>query len=207
MYLDDDPEVSSCILTQEEIDIKERIWVTENADWLRKDHVKRIKAELQAAADREAGIDPDEAGQGKGKGRGKKKKRGRLGDVSYLDKGDKDKNGQPGGEDGEEGGAARSAREAMLKMMAHRGYSRRVNYDVFTSLFPEEEEAARQRSSRSSTSTTAGEKRPSSVTRATASGSASPALTPTVEKDAAAGPEKVTAAVSPSSRRPTIAVA
>jgi transcription initiation factor TFIIIB Brf1 subunit/transcription initiation factor TFIIB len=199
MYLDDDPEVSSCILSQEEIDIKERIWVAENADWLRKDHVKRIKAELQAAADREAGIDPDEAGQGRGKGRGKKKKRGRLGDVSYLDKGDKNKDGQPGGEDGEEGGTARSAREAMLKMMAHRGYSRRVNYDVFTSLFPEEEEAARQRSSRSSTSTTAGEKRRSSVTRATASGSASPALTPTVEKDAAAGPEKITTAVSPSS--------
>lgn len=199
MYLDDDPEVSSCILTQEEIDIKERIWVAENADWLRKDHVKRIKAELQAAADREAGIDPDEAGQGRGKGRGKKKKRGRLGDVSYLDKGGKDKDGQPGGEDGEEGGTTRSAREAMLKMMAHRGYSRRVNYDVFTSLFPEEEEAARQRSSRSSTSTTAGEKRRSSVTGATASGSASPALTPTVEKDAAAGPEKITTAVSPSS--------
>ena len=199
LYLDDDPEVSSCILSQEEIDIKERIWVSENADWLRKDHVKRIKAELQAAADREAGIDPDEAGQGKGKGRGKKKKRGRLGDVSYLDKGDKNKDGQPGGEDGEEGGAARSAREAMLKMMAHRGYSRRVNYDVFTSLFPEEEEAARQRSSRSSTSTTAGEKRRGSVTGATASGSASPALTPTVEKDATAGPEKITTAVSPSS--------
>jgi transcription initiation factor TFIIIB Brf1 subunit/transcription initiation factor TFIIB len=199
MYLDDDPEVSSCILSQEEIDIKERIWVAENADWLRKDHVKRIKAELQAAADREAGIDPDEAGQGRGKGRGKKKKRGRLGDVSYLDKGDKDKDGQPGGDDGEEGGTARSAREAMLKMMAHRGYSRRVNYDVFTSLFPEEEEAARQRSSRSSTSTTAGEKRRSSVTRATASGTASPAPTPTVEGDAAAGPEKITTAMSPSS--------
>jgi hypothetical protein len=198
LYLDDDPEVSSCILSQEEIDIKERIWVAENADWLRKDHVKRIKAELQAAADREAGIDPDEAGQGKGRGRGKKKKRGRLGDVSYLDKGDKDKGGQPGGEDGEEGGTTRSAREAMLKMMAHRGYSRRVNYDVFTSLFPEEEEAARQRSSRSSTSTTAAEKSRGSVTRATVSGSASPALTPTVEKDTAAGPEKIATAVSPS---------
>jgi transcription initiation factor TFIIIB Brf1 subunit/transcription initiation factor TFIIB len=197
--LDDDPEVSSCILSQEEIDIKERIWVTENADWLRKDHVKRIKAELQAAADREAGIDPNEAGQGKGKGRGKKRKRGRLGDVSYLDKGDKDKGGRPSGEDGEEGGAARSAREAMLKMMAHRGYSRRVNYDVFTSLFPEDEEAARQRSSRSSTSTTAGERRRSSVTRATTSGSPSPARTPTVEKDAAAGPGKSTTAASPSS--------
>jgi transcription initiation factor TFIIIB Brf1 subunit/transcription initiation factor TFIIB len=199
VHLDDDPEVSSCILSQEEREIKERIWVAENADWLRKDHVKRIKAELQEAADREAGIDPDEAGQGRGKGRGRKKKRGRLGDVSYLDKVDKNKDGQKGGENGEEGGTARSAMEATLKMMAHRGYSRRVNYDVFKSLFPEEEEAARQRSSRSSTSTTPAEKRRDSGTRATASGSESPASTPAVEKDAAAGAEKTMTAIVPSS--------
>ena len=198
-YLDDDPEVSSCILSQEEIDIKERIWVAENADWLRKDHVKRIKAELQAAADREAGIDPDDAGQARGKGKGRKRKRGRLGDVSYLDKGDKSRDSQAGGEDGEEGGTARSAREATIKMMAHRGYSRRVNYDVFKSLFPEDEEAARQRSSRSSTLTTISEKRRGSGARATASGSGSPASTPAVEKDAAAGAEKTTIRVSPSS--------
>ena len=192
IYLDDDPEVSTCMLSQEEREIKERIWVTENADWLRKDHVKKIKAELQAAADREAGIDPDDPGQGRGKGRGRKKKRGRLGDVSYLDKGNTDKDGQRDAEEGEQGGAARSAREATLKMMAHRGYSRRVNYDVFKSLFPEEEEAARQRSSRSSTSTTAGEKRPLSGPRATASGSGSPVSTPALEKDAGTGAEQTT---------------
>ena len=196
VYLDDDPEVSTCILSQEEREVKERIWVAENADWLRKDHVKKIKAELQAAADREAGIDPNDPGQGRGKGRGRKKKRGRLGDVSYLEKGEKNKDGQVGGEEGEEGGTARSAREATLKMMAHRGYSRRVNYDVFKSLFPEEEEAARQRSSRSSTSTTAGEKRRGSETRTIASGSGSPASTPAVEKDAAAVAEKTTTIVS-----------
>jgi hypothetical protein len=199
IYLDGDPEVSSCKLSLEEQEIKERIWTAENADWLRKDHVKKIKAELQAAADREAGIDPDDAGQARGKGRGRKKKRGRLGDVSYLDKGDKNKDGQAGGEDGEEGGTARSAREATLKMMAHRGYSRRVNYDVFKSLFPEEEEAARQRSSRSSTTTTAGEKRRGSGARTTASGSGSPASTPAIEKDAAAGAEKTTTTVAPPS--------
>ena len=199
VYLDDDPEVSTCMLSQEEREIKERIWVTENADWLRKDHVKKIKAELQAAADREAGIDPDDPSQGRGKGRGRKKKRGRLGDVSYLDKGDTDKDVQRGAEGDEQAGTARSAREATLKMMAHRGYSRRVNYDVFKSLFPEEEEAARQRSSRSSTSTTVGEKRPVSGPRATASGSGSPMSTPALEKEAGTGAEKSTTTASPTS--------
>ncbi|RYG94490.1 MAG: hypothetical protein EON58_16120, partial [Alphaproteobacteria bacterium] len=32
---DDDPDVASCILGPEEVRIKERIWVTENEDWLR----------------------------------------------------------------------------------------------------------------------------------------------------------------------------
>ena len=195
IYLDDDPEVSTCMLSQEERDIKERIWVAENADWLRKDHVKKIKAELQAAADREAGIDPDDPSQGKGKGRGRKKKRGRLGDVSYLDKGDKRQDGQGGAEDGEEGGTARSAREATLKMMAHRGYSRRVNYDVFKSLFPEEEEATRQRSSRSSTSTTAAEKGPEAAAKATGSESGSPVSTSAPDRDGAAGAEESTTTV------------
>ena len=141
--LDNDPEVSSCLLTPAEKVLKERIWVHENADWLRKDHAKKIRIELQEAADREAGIDPDEARNGKGR-RGKHRKK-RLGDVSYLNK--------PGGQDGgtategvENLTSEQRAAKSTIQMIQQRGYSRRINYDVLNTMYPDEEQTERERS-------------------------------------------------------------
>ena len=141
--LDDDPEVSSCLLTPAEKVIKERIWVHENADWLRKDHAKKIRIELQEAADREAGIDPEEARSGKGR-RGKHRKK-RLGDVSYLNK-SSGRDGEPAGEGAENLTSEQRAAKSTIQMIQQRGYSRRINYDVLNTMYPDEEQAERERS-------------------------------------------------------------
>ena len=135
---DDDPEVSICLLTPAEIEIKERIWVEENREWLRQDHAKKIRAELQAEYDKEHGIDPNDRD---GKGRKKRKqRRGRVGDVSYLDK-DKNKDGAEGsGERSRE----RSASESTRRMLEQRGFSKKINYALYATLFPEESEQLRE---------------------------------------------------------------
>ncbi len=44
---DDDPEVAHCVLSAEEVAIKERIWVHENRDYLREQQRKLLKAQLE----------------------------------------------------------------------------------------------------------------------------------------------------------------
>lgn len=39
---EDDPEVANCLLTEREIEVKEKIWVSFNADWLRKQQDKML---------------------------------------------------------------------------------------------------------------------------------------------------------------------
>ncbi|EXJ87798.1 hypothetical protein A1O1_04725 [Capronia coronata CBS 617.96] len=140
---DSDDDVSSCLLSEEETRIKERVWVSMNADWLRQDHVKRIKRELKEAEMRAQGLDPDKEAlrqaQAKGKRKDGTKRPGRRGDVSYLNEPDGERN-KPG--EGVEGGAEgpadreRSAAESVRKMFKTRGvYSRRVNYDVLDSIY------------------------------------------------------------------------
>ena len=46
---DDDPEVANCLLTPREVDAKERIWVSYNADWLRARQERELDAALEAA--------------------------------------------------------------------------------------------------------------------------------------------------------------
>ena len=45
----DDPEVKNCLLSVEEREIKEMIWVNENKDWLRKQQEKAFKLKMAAA--------------------------------------------------------------------------------------------------------------------------------------------------------------
>jgi transcription factor IIIB subunit 2 len=151
---DSDDDVSTCLLTEEETRVKERVWVSMNADWLRQDHVKRIKRELHEADMRARGLDPAKEAlkqlQAKGKRKDGTKKPGRRGDVSYLnERDDGRKDGIVEGGDGDadatkaEDGAPltradreRSAAESVRKMFKTRGvYSRRVNYDVLDSIY------------------------------------------------------------------------
>lgn len=69
----DDIEVENCLLSPAEIKIKERIWVTHNEDWLRKQAEKEM-LQLVAKA----------TGLPGRKGRKAKKKRGKMGDRSVL---------------------------------------------------------------------------------------------------------------------------
>ena len=105
---DSDEDVSNCLLSEAEIRIKERVWVTMNADWLRKDHTKRIRKELDDAEMRAKGLDPAEEERKKKAQKGKRKdgtnRPGRRGDVSYLkDQREAAKKGKAPAEDGAEG--------------------------------------------------------------------------------------------------------
>ncbi|KAF2025250.1 BRF1-domain-containing protein [Setomelanomma holmii] len=104
---DDDPDVANCILGPEEVRLKERIWITENEDWLRDQQTKLLKAELEAAEDK-----PKKPKQ--------KRKHHQMGDGSVLE-------GQP----------AASAAEAVHKMLNKRGkaFSNHLNYDKLNALF------------------------------------------------------------------------
>ncbi|KAI9678775.1 MAG: transcription factor TFIIIB subunit brf1 [Caeruleum heppii] len=44
---EDDPEVANCVLSPEEVSIKERIWVHENRDYLREQQRKLLKKQLE----------------------------------------------------------------------------------------------------------------------------------------------------------------
>jgi transcription factor IIIB 90 kDa subunit len=130
---EDDPEVANVILSEEEVLIKEHIWVQENKQWLRDEHVKRIKKQLQDAADIAAGIVPGSSNK-------KKRRRGRrLGDVSYLKDNEKaSENGEGEGEQDEATRSRRAASIAMKGMLEQRGYSRRLNYDALSKIFPDD---------------------------------------------------------------------
>ncbi|OAL33067.1 hypothetical protein AYO22_00152 [Fonsecaea multimorphosa] len=111
---DSDEDVSMCLLSEQETRVKERVWVSMNADWLRQDHAKRIKKELKEADMRARGLDPEQEERRKKVERMRRKdgtkRPGRRGDVSYLKehregrKRGKDQEGQgPGGEGDLEG--------------------------------------------------------------------------------------------------------
>ena len=85
---EDDEDVLTCVLNEEERILKETLWVNENADWLRQDHAKRIRRQLKEADLRDRGIDPVQFERNK-KSQGRRRKDGskmpgRHGDVSYL---------------------------------------------------------------------------------------------------------------------------
>ena len=114
-----DPEVRNCLLSAAEIEIKERIWVTENKDYLRDQQAKALKRALTEA------LRP-------GSGKPRKRRRGRLGDVTYLE-------GDGEDEDGKSSRASTPA-EATRRMLEHRGFSKKINYRLLETLFGDEDE-------------------------------------------------------------------
>ncbi|KAF1365352.1 BRF1-domain-containing protein [Lizonia empirigonia] len=105
---EDDPDVANCILNPDEVRLKERVWLTQNEDWLREQQAKLLAAELEAALDK-----PKKPKQ--------KRKHHQMGDGSVLE-------GQP----------AVSAADAAHKMLKKRakGFSNHINYDRLKELFP-----------------------------------------------------------------------
>ena len=148
---DNDPEVSTCLLTDKEKSIKERIWVAENAEWLRKDHYKRIQKELHEAAMVAEGRDPAEEA--------KKKKQRRLGNAPYMEQvraRRKERASQtPAGEqaENEDEIARREAAEATYEMVKNRAktaFSRRFNQESMDGIWGALAEGSRSSSPRSS---------------------------------------------------------
>lgn len=126
-----DPEVANCLLSPAEVEIKERIWVHENRDYLRDQQAKALKRAL---------TQNEESDNAHRKPR--KRRKGRLGDVTYLQ-----------GEDGKSSRASTPA-EATRLMLEQRGYSKKINYKMLFDLYGEEgtaeiEKAEAERRSRS----------------------------------------------------------
>jgi len=46
---DDDPEVANCLLSASEIEVKEKIWVTHNHDWLRRQQEMLLNKQMEDA--------------------------------------------------------------------------------------------------------------------------------------------------------------
>ena len=104
----DDPEIEDCLLTQAEIEIKERIWVHENAEYLRAQQAKLVKKQL-AEANGTARIIIK-----------RKRRRGRMGDMNAY---------QRTTEDGQSIGP-QTPEEAVAAMLAKRAYSKKINYQA-----------------------------------------------------------------------------
>lgn len=107
----DDPEVRDCLLTEAEVEIKERIWVHENAEYLRAQQAKMLKKQLA-----------EENGTARTIVK-RKRRRMRMGDMSAYE------------QDGENGSIASSPAEATLKMMQKRSYSKKINYETLKNLY------------------------------------------------------------------------
>jgi len=130
-----DLEVADCLLTEAEIEIKERIWLHDNADYLRNQQAKLLKKQLD-----------EENGTTRVIVR-RKRRRGRMGDMSAY---------QRTNEDGQSVGP-QSPAEAVKKMLSNRGYSKKINYQAVDTLFPEADSSeSGSASRRASASATAG---------------------------------------------------
>ncbi|KAJ5390440.1 Transcription factor IIIB 70 kDa subunit [Penicillium cataractarum] len=114
----DDPEVANCLLSSEEIELKEHIWVHENKEYLRTQQAKALKRALA------------EATAGPSSSKPRKRRKGRLGDVAYLE-------GEGDGEDGRSSRAATPA-EATRRMLEKRGYSKKINYSLLDNLYDQD---------------------------------------------------------------------
>ena len=105
----DDPEVQNALLTEEQVKVKERIWVAHNEDWLRLQQLKQLKRAM------------DEA-EGKNKEKVKRKKRGRMGDGTVLE----------GGTPVE---SPADANRRMIEKRAPKQFSQRVNYAALGAIY------------------------------------------------------------------------
>lgn len=133
---DSDPEVKYCLLSPAEVEIKERIWVHENKDYLRMQQAKALKRALAAEEDLMNGRVP---GSGMGR-RPRKRRKGRMGDVGYLD------GKEGGGEESMDGGGgamgtrASTPAEATRRMLEQRGFSKKINYRLLEEMYEDGDE-------------------------------------------------------------------
>lgn len=108
---ENDPEVANALLSEEQVRVKEMIWVAHNEDWLRAQQAKQLKKALEEA-------------EGKSdKKTNKRKKRGRMGDGTVLT---------------ESGTPVESPADASLRMLekrAPKGFSQRVNYAALGKIY------------------------------------------------------------------------
>lgn len=112
---ENDPEVMFCILSEEEMKVKEQIWIAHNEDWLRSQHMKELQKKIQGT---------EAAGKEKGRGRGKgRKKRSKMGDRTVLTEAETPIE------------TPADAAAAMLAKRAGPGYSRYVDYDRLKSVY------------------------------------------------------------------------
>lgn len=112
----DDPEVGNCLLTDIEREIKTRIWTHENKEWLRAQQAKELQYKLAEENGTLRQI------------KTRKRRRKRVGDLRpYLD-GDTYEEGSP---------VAETAEKAIEKMMQIRGFSKKLNYSKFNSIYAE----------------------------------------------------------------------
>ncbi|GAB7348923.1 hypothetical protein MBLNU459_g7609t1 [Dothideomycetes sp. NU459] len=107
---EDDPEVANCLLSEDQVKIKEMIWVAHNEDWLRAQQTKQLKRALEEA-------------EGKGDKRAtKRRKRSRMGDGTVLE----------GGTPVE---SPADANRRMIEKRAPKGFSQRVNYAALGKIY------------------------------------------------------------------------
>lgn len=156
---EDDPDVANCVLNEMERVVKETIWVTENADWLRTEHAKKIKRELKDRELREKGIDPEKERMKKIRRKDGMQRAGRAGDISYLEEARNNKRNQEAtmatatdaegrtaetnqqeaadeDEDEERRRVSHEARNSVQVMMQQRGtFSRRVDYNKLSQAY------------------------------------------------------------------------
>ncbi|EEH08651.1 transcription factor tfiiib complex subunit brf1 [Histoplasma capsulatum G186AR] len=136
---DSDPEVKYCLLSPAEVEIKERIWVHENKDYLRTQQAKALKRALAAEEDLMNGRVP---GSGMGR-RPRKRRKGRMGDVGYLDgkegEGEESMDGGVGG-GGPRGTRASTPAEATRRMLEQRGFSKKINYRLLEEMYEDGDE-------------------------------------------------------------------
>lgn len=72
----DDPEVQHALLSDDQVKVKEKIWVAHNEDWLRAQQAKQLKRAMDEAEGR--------TGEKRNHGGGGRRKRSRLGDGTVL---------------------------------------------------------------------------------------------------------------------------
>ena len=122
-----DPEVRNCLLTDQEVAIKTRIWTHENSDWLRSQSAKLHKTALAEANGTARVI------------KRRVRRRGRVGDMTKYG---------VGADGGIEAGSpiAESPGEAVRMMMERRGYSKKLNYDIINDVYGGSPSSGRSRS-------------------------------------------------------------
>lgn len=112
---EDDPEVANCRLSEREIEVKEKIWVSYNADYLRKAQEKQLDKMMLEAMGKDRAKKRGREGIGKGK-------RPRRGDGSVL--GD-----SPAASPAE-------ASQRMIEKRANRAvFSRHLNYEKLKRIY------------------------------------------------------------------------